>query len=174
MSTVTVADARAQLTRAEALETKEKRENAKREIERLRRDGAALLKQLRPLAAQVTEAQRNRLRLHGELNNARQQIDFYSTPLDPLTFPSDEDIAAHAQQLTLWKQRQRELLKQAESVRQREAMRPQAVALQDRINRMQFEISNLTAISEGRRPGDVAGGGISQGVEDFIGRMATP
>lgn len=155
-----------QLATARAAESSAKCEAAKQRIKELRREGAALLMQYRPLAAQVKTAQQQRLKLNGELVQARDQIAIYSVPLDPETFPSDEDIAAHAEQLALWKARQRELLARNEDTRSREAVRPQAMAIQNRLQQMQYAIANLTAVAEGRRPGEIKGGLFS--VENFL------
>jgi hypothetical protein len=149
-----------------AAEASARREAAKQQIKELRREGAALLRQYRPLAAQIKTAQQQRLKLHGALVQARDQIAIYSVPLDPETFPSDADLAAHAEQLDLWKGRQKELLAQVEDARNREAARPQAMAIQNRLRHMQFEIRNLTSIAEGRRPGEIEGGLFS--VENFL------
>jgi chromosome segregation ATPase len=169
MSTLSVAQAETQLAAAQAENAKQKRENAKREIQRLRAEGATLTKELRPLAAQVREAQAERLKLHGLLLQARNQINFYAAPLDPLTFPSDEDIAEHGKQLTLWRNRQKELLAAHEDCVRREGVRAEAVTLQKRLEHLQYSINNLSAVAEGRRPGQLEGGGVFQNVEDFIG-----
>ncbi len=172
MSTA-VTEAQRQLDAAVAVEGMRRRETAKQEIKRLRHEGAALLKRFRPLAAQVKQAQADRLRLHYELVKARNNIAAYRTPLDPSTFPSDEDVAKQARALVGWQAQQQELLAQHEDACRRESVRVHAVAIQDRLLHMQFEIQNLTAIAEGRRPGEMPQGGLSMGVEDFIGNVAT-
>ena len=101
MSTA-VTEAQRQLDAAVAVEGMRRRETAKQEIKRLRHEGAALLKRFRPLAAQVKQAQADRLRLHYELVKARNNIAAYRTPLDPSTFPSDEDVAKQARALVGW------------------------------------------------------------------------
>lgn len=99
-----------QLAGALATEARQKCEDAKAEVQRLRCEGAELLAEFRPLAVQVRDAQNERLKLHGLLVQARNQIATYSSPLNPLTFPSDDEIRAHAEQLETWKQRQKELV----------------------------------------------------------------
>jgi hypothetical protein len=116
-----------------------------------------LRKQYLLLAAQVKQAQADRLRLHGELVRARNQIAAYATPLDPLDFPSDADIQEHSEQLRLWQQKQAELLDQHREVVEREAARIPAIALARRMENVRLEIQNWTAVAEGRRPGQVEG-----------------
>ncbi len=170
MSAVTIIEQQLEAARAE--EAKSRREAAKQKIEELRREGAMLLKELRPLAKQVREAQRERLRLHGLLVQARNNILAFSQQLNPLDFPSDEKIAEQAQQLETWKNRQKELLAQHARSCEREAVRSQAVALQRKLDHLQYSISNLTAVSEGRLPGQLDKGGLST-CEDFIGNLQT-
>jgi chromosome segregation ATPase len=169
MSASAVIAAEQQLNAVRAVAETQRREGAKQEIRRLRHEGAALIRQFRPLAAQVKQAQADRLRLHYELLRAKNHIAAYRVPLDPLTFPSDENIAAHAAQLVAWQAEQKKLLAQYEDAVRRESARVHAVTIQDRLVHMQFEIQNLTAIAEGRRPGEMAKGGLST-CEDFIGR----
>jgi hypothetical protein len=173
MSAIAVIAAEQQLNAARAVAETQRREEAKQEILRLRHEGAALLKRFRPMAAQVKQAQADRLRLHYELLRAKNNIAAYRAPLDPLTFPSDEEVAEHARLLVAWQATQQKLLAQHEDACRRESVRVHAVAIQDRLIHMQFEIQNLTAIAEGRRPGEMAKGGLSMGVEDFFGNMAT-
>lgn len=157
-----------QLEAARKVEAEQRCENAKHEVQRLRHEGAALLAELRPLAAQVHEAQNERLKLHGLLVQARNQIAAYSTPLSPLEFPSDEAITAHAAQLEAWKQKQKELLAKHGKIRECEwSARIRGMPLQSQINRLEFMIKNLTAIAEGRRPGETTGGLFT--TEDFLG-----
>jgi hypothetical protein len=148
MSAIAVIEAERNLNAARAAAGTQRREDAKQNILRLRHEGAALLKRFRPLAAQVKQAQANRLRLHYELLRAKNNIATYSTPLDPLTFPSDENIAAHAAQLVAWQATQKELLAQHEDACRRESVRAHAVTIQDRLVHIQFEIQNLTAIAK--------------------------
>jgi hypothetical protein len=171
-TTLTVAEAETTLAAARADAAKLEREQALAKIQELRRVGAELMQQLRPMVAQINQAQADRLRLHGELMNARNQIAIYSQPLDPLTFPTDADIAAHAEQLRLWRKHQKELLAQSEDACLRESIRLRAVALQTELNHLQQMIRNLIPIAEGRRVGDMEGG-LYQGVEDFIGNLQT-
>ena len=72
-----------QLNAALAAEATAKREAAKEQIKQLRREGAALLRQYRPLAAQVKASQQQRLKLNGLLLQAKERIAFYSAALDP-------------------------------------------------------------------------------------------
>jgi hypothetical protein len=169
MTTLSVPEAEQQLAAAQAVAAKERRENATREIQRLRREGVPMLKRLRALAAVIHEAQNTRLKLNGLLLQARAQIASFSIPLDPMEFPSDADIAEHARQLTLWQARQKELLAQSEECLRRESWRMEAIGLQDRVNRMYQEMKNLTAVAAGRLPGQLESGGLAQGLEDFIG-----
>jgi chromosome segregation ATPase len=166
MSTA-VAQAEAALARARAEDAKQKREDAMVEIKRLSREGAELLKQLRPLTAQIKQAQQERLNLHGQLLQAQQQIAVYSAPPDPLTFPSDAEIEAHAAQLVLWQDRQKSLLRQHAAAVQRESVRPHAVTLNNRLEHVEYEIRNLSAVAEGHKPGEIQGG-LFIGVESFL------
>jgi chromosome segregation ATPase len=170
MSSVTVIEAEAVLAKATRQAAQERRENAKQKIQELRREGAEVRKQFRPLAAQVKQAQADRLRLHALLVQAREQIAVYARPLDPLDFPSDVDIQEHARQLEAWRARQAELLVQSADARDRESLRPHTVALAKRMDQIRFEISNWSAVASGLRPGEAVGG-VYQGVEDFIGSM---
>src|ERR1700686_4984953 len=163
-----VAELRQQLKEAEVEEARHKATQAKEQIARLGAEGAKLQTELLALASQINAAQKERLALNGHLINARNQIRAYETPLDPLTFPSDADEHNRVEQLALWKQRQRELLAKHEDCVRRESVRPQAVALQKRLEQLQFEIQNLTTIAEGRKPGQIEGG-VYQGMEDFLG-----
>jgi chromosome segregation ATPase len=152
-----VQEAEAVLAAATRQAAQERRQNAKQKIQELRREGAKLRAEFEPLAAQIREAQNTRLRIHGELVRARNQIAFYSTPLDPLDFPSDKEIAEHARQLEAWRARQAELLVQSADARDREGVRPQAVALAKRMDQIRFEIANWTAVASGIKPGQVEG-----------------
>lgn len=159
-----------QLKAAEAGDAKQKRENAAREIQRLTGEGAKLRIELEPLAKQIKTAQNKRLRFNGELVHAREQIAAYSTPLDLSDFPSDAEIRAHAEQLRLWQERQQELLAASKANEESigfPVMR-HAIGLQKRLNEIKFEIENLTAVAEGRRPGQIEGG-INCVTEDFLG-----
>lgn len=164
----TVVQAEQQLAAARAAEAIQKRENAKQQIERLSAEGAALIKQLRPMAQQVREAQNERLKLHGLLVQAREQIEIYNTPLDPLTFPSAQDERERVRQLAAWRERQRELLAQHAAASEREAIRAQAVQIQRRLENITFEMNTLAVIAEGLKPGEFEGGLFRVG-EDFIG-----
>jgi chromosome segregation ATPase len=162
-----VAELRQQLKAAEAEEQRHKATQAKEKIKSLTGEGASLMAQLEPLVKQINEAQKERLALNGHLINARNQIRAYEAPLDALTFPSEKDEHNRVEQLDLWKQRQRELLAKHEDCVRRESVRPQAVALQKRLEHIQFEVQNWTAVAEGRKIGEVEGG-VYQGVEDFL------
>jgi len=168
MSTQAVAQAETALAAARAEAEKQKRDDAKREILSLSAEGAALKAELEPLAAQVTTAQNDRLRITGQLAQARNQINTYAAPLDPLTFPSEQDERERRRKLAAWQAKQRELLAQLEDARLRESVRPQAVALQRRLETLRFAIQNQSAIAEGRRPGQIEGGITTVG-EDFLG-----
>ena len=166
--TVSVTQAEAQLKVALASEAKQKRENAKAEIQRLSAEGATLQAELFALAAQIKQAQADRLQLHGALVNARTQLIAYSQPLDPLTFPSAKDERERVRQLAAWQQRQRELLAQHTAACERESVRGHAVQLKRKLEHLQYEIQNQTALAEGRKPGQLAEGGVFTGVEDFL------
>lgn len=169
MSTVAVVQAEQQLNVARAEEQRAKREAAKQEIKKLRTEGAALLKQFRPMVRQIRDAEQERLKLHGLLVQARNRIDFYSVPLDAVEFPTEEEIAAHAGQLGAWKVKQQELLAQHADALGRESIRAEAVAIQNRLQYLRYALQNLGAIAEGHRPGDLPEGGAFKGVEDFLG-----
>jgi chromosome segregation ATPase len=166
MTTVVLAEQ--QLNAARVAEASAKREAAQREIKRLRSEGAALLKQFRPMVRQIRAAEQERLKLHGQLVNARAKIAFYSLPLDPATLLSDEEIAEHAAQLTAWKVKQQELLAQHADAVKRESIRAAAVAIKSRLEYLQYSLRNLSAVAEGRLPGELEEGGIFEGVEDFV------
>ena len=168
--TLSVIEAEAALTAARAAEAKQKRARAIQEIKRLTAEGVKLKAEVELLAAQIKGAQADRLRLHPELMQARNQIATYSAPLDPLTFPSAADERERLRQLSSWKARQKELLAQHEDAVLRESVRMQAIQLLNTLRRIQYEIQNQTAIAEGRKPGQVSGG-VYMGVEDFIGSM---
>jgi hypothetical protein len=155
MTTTEVMIAEQQLAAAKAEAARKTREYAKHKIEDLRREGASLRKRLEPMALQIKNAQNDRLRLNTALLHAREQIDAYSEPLDPLTLPTDEEIAEHDNQLELWKREQKKLLAQNAAAVERESIRPQAVTMQKRLETIRFEIQNLTAIAEGRTPGQM-------------------
>jgi phage host-nuclease inhibitor protein Gam len=169
MTTTEVMIAEQQLAAAKAAAAKETREDAKRKIEVLRREGASLRKQLEPMSKQIKDAQNARLRLHRALLHAREQIDMYGQPLDPLTLPTDEEIAEHDNQLGLWKREQKKLLAQHADVVERESIRPQAIAMQKRLQTLQLEIQNWIAVAEGRKPGQLPEGGVFRVGEDFLG-----
>jgi hypothetical protein len=169
MGAIDLATARANLAAVEAAAEAQRREDAKQKVEQLRREGSALKKQLLPLAKQVREAQAERLRLQRELMSAYRQIQVYSAPADPLEFPSDEDIADRAEQLRLWQAEQKRLLAAVADASCRESARAEAVALEKRVEHIQYEISNWQAIAEGRRPGQLPPGGLASVPNDFIG-----
>ena len=165
-----VAQAEQQLAAARAEEAKRKREDAKQQIKRLTAEGANLKAELKALAAQINSAQADRLRLHGQLVQARNQINIYAAALDPLTFPTEKDERERLQQLAARQARQKELLAQHEDAVRRESVRMHAIQVQNELRRIQYELENQTAIAEGRKPGEVSGGAY-MGVEDFIGSM---
>src|ERR1700722_2318244 len=98
------------LKSAIANEDRKKRAEATKRIEALSAEGSQLRAAIELLAAQINVAQQERLRCHGELVLARNQINTYSAPLDPLTFPSELDEHQRHEALTAWRQRQHELL----------------------------------------------------------------
>ncbi len=155
MTTLSVEEAEAQLSAARANVERQKCENAKQEIERLRREGAAIKKRLPSLEAQVAQAQQERLNLHEPLLTALAQIATYSKPLDPFSFPTDEEIAEHAQQLVLWQERHRELLAKAADASRREAAQDEAIAQKNRLVGLECQIRNLTAVAAGRKTGEI-------------------
>ena len=165
---VTVSEAEKQLAAARAEAARQQRKDAQRKLQELRREGAELLAELEPLAAQIRSAQNERLRLNGQLVKARNQINAYSQPLDVSNFPSDADIRAHAAQLRQWQGRQKELLALHRAAVERESVRPRAVALEKRLEQLRFEVQNWTVIAEGGTFGEVEGG-VYQNVGDFIG-----
>jgi DNA-directed RNA polymerase len=169
MTTTEVMIAEQQLAAAKADAAKETREDAKRKIEELRREGATLRKQLEPMALQIKDAQNARLRLHRALLHAREQIDLYAQPLDPLTLPTDEEMAEHDRQLGLWKLEQEALLAKHRAAVERESIRPQAVAMQKRLETLQLEIQNWAAVAGGRTPGQPPEGGVFRAGQDFLG-----
>ena len=158
---------RQQLQVAEADEALQKREAAVEQVKRLAAEGRALRAELEPLAETIRTAQNARLRCHGELARARDQINALSQPLDPLGFPSALDEHNRVEALAAWKDRQKELLEVHADCVRRETVRPRAVQLQRRLEKITFEIQNQTALAEGRKIGEVEGG-ISQGVENFL------
>src|SRR6266849_3902209 len=119
MTTLSVEEAEAQLSAARANVERQKCENAKQEIERLRREGAAIKKRLPSLEAQVAQAQQERLNLH-----------------EPL-------LTALAQQLVLWQERHRELLAKAADASRREAAQDEAIAQKNRLVGLECQIRNL-------------------------------
>jgi DNA-directed RNA polymerase len=169
MTTTEVTIAEQQLASARAEAERQTREDAKRKIEVLRREGASLRKQLEPMSKQIKDAQNARLWLNRALLHAREQIDAYSEPLDPLTLPTDEEIAEHNNQLDLWKREQKKLLAQHAAAVERESIRPQAIAMQKRLETLQLEIQNWMAVAEGRTPGQLPEGGVFRVGEDFLG-----
>jgi chromosome segregation ATPase len=164
-----IAQAEQQLRAAHAEEAQRRRDGAKQEIVKSRQEGATLLRQLRPMARQIQEAQNERLRLGALLTHARDQIAAYSQPLDPLDFPTDEQIAEHAQQLEAWRSEQQQLLARHAAAKGRESIRPAAVALQSRLENLRFRIQNLSSIAEGRAPGQMPDGGLFRVGENFLG-----
>lgn len=162
MSTIAVVQAEAALAIARAEQAKQERENATREIKRLTTEGVKLRAALHKLIKQVNNAQTDRLILHSELQKAREQIGIYSEQLDPLTFPTPEDEAKRVMQLGLWQERQVELQRLHKEACRRESVRVQAAEMQQQLLNMQYEIRNLMAIAQGRRPGQLPQGGLSR------------
>jgi chromosome segregation ATPase len=159
-------EAQQQLRTAIAEEQRAKSQAALEQIKILTAQGAALRAELEPLVAQIKQAQDERLRLHAELMRARTQVNHYSAPLDPLTFPSAEDEAERLRQLDLWQAEQARLLAAHRAAMEREAVRPRAIRLANQLNALQYSISNLSAVAEGRTPGSIEGGLFT--VEDFL------
>ncbi len=147
--TLSVLEAEQQLAAARANVQRLRREDAVRKIEELRREGAALRERLPSLEAQVAQAQAERLELHPQLLTARDQIAHYSAPLDPLTFPTDAEIAEHARQLALWQKRQQELLARHKHASQRETAQEELIAVKNNVAQMQQAIRNLSALAAG-------------------------
>jgi chromosome segregation ATPase len=169
MSTVTVAHTTQQLALASAEEARQKRENAKKDVDRLRREGAALKGRFDPLAALVKQKQAERLKLHTRLLQLGNDISEFSQPLDPLTFPSDEDIAERERDLGELKVQQAETLAAHERVFTEESSaRREAIPLQHRLVQIGFEMNNAIEAAEGREPGKPEKVSLST-VEDFLG-----
>jgi hypothetical protein len=158
MSTMSVPDARAALAQATSAAERTQRESALAELKLVRQQGAEMQKEFNILVGRVKQAEKDRMVLHQQIVNARQNIEMYSRPLDPLTFPSDEDIAEHAQQLTLWHAHRDGLMRKYDDAAQRESARLRAVQLQNGLSQLRTRASNLEAIASGRRPGEIAGG----------------
>ncbi|HVR21819.1 MAG TPA: hypothetical protein VMU26_00705 [Candidatus Polarisedimenticolia bacterium] len=158
MSTMSVPDARAALAVATSAAERTQRESALAELKLVRQQGADMQKEFNTVAAQVKQAEKERLVLHQQIVKARQNIEMYSRPLDPLTFPSDEEIADNARQLTLWHAHRDDLKRKYADAAQRESARLRAVQLQNALVRLRATASNLEAIASGRRPGEIAGG----------------
>ena len=170
MSTVTVSQAEQQLATVRAEAQKLERENAKQKIQELSREGAALVKKLYPLTAEVKDLQDARLTLSAKLVRARDQIASFSQPLHPLTFPSSEDIVTHERQLAWWRGEQKRLVaKHLEVYASEVDARRRAMAMNNRLIQITFEIQNLTAVAEGRMPGQPAEGGLFRVSENFLG-----
>jgi hypothetical protein len=165
--TTPVTELKQKLATAEADEARQKREAAVEQVRRLAAEGRALRAELEPLAEQIRTAQNARLRCHGELARAREQIAVLNQPLDPLMFPSALDEHNRVEQLAAWKTRQQELLEVHADCVRRETVRPRAVQLQRRLETITFQIQNLSALAEGRKIGEVTGS-VSQGVENFL------
>lgn len=168
-SSAAVIEAEIKLKAAVTAAQAQRCEDAKVEIKRLRREGAELRKQLRPMVRQIKDAETERLKLHSQLVQARDMIGFYNTPLNPLDFPTDEEVAEHTAHASSWKQRQQELLVLHRAAVERESVRVQAIALQKRLQEIYFEIRNWAAVAEGRRPGEVGEGGAFTVGEDLLG-----
>lgn len=164
---MTTTELRQQLAIAEAADAAQKRAAAAAQVKQLTAEGARVTAELEPLIEQIRAAQNDRLRINGLLLQARNQISAFAAPLDPLTFPSENQEKERLRQLAAWKAQQLALLKKHEDCVRRENVRPQAVALQRRLQTLEFQIKNLSVLAEGGKIGEVTGA-VSQGVENFL------
>jgi hypothetical protein len=168
MSTMSVAHAEQALVTSRAAANKQKREEAAAEVKRLSAEGSVMRLELEQIIPTVMQAERDRLALHAQLHNAMKQIAYYSAPLDLSKFPSKKNHADHAEQLVVWKKKQKELLVQHADAVRRESGRLRGIELQSELVRLSHSIANWTAIAEGRMPGEIVGGRYTVG-EDFLG-----
>jgi hypothetical protein len=114
MSTLTIAtadlhQAEINLNAARAVAEQLRRDEATKEVIRVRARIVELKPQLLDLTTNVSIAINRRLDLFYKIRNARQQIASWSEPLDAFAFPSAGTLADHAQQAQLWTERERSL-----------------------------------------------------------------
>src|SRR5271155_2971777 len=107
-ATQTLAAAEANLQVARNAADRARRDAAAQEVLRLRARIAVLKPALEELAVNTQVATNKRLALHYEIVGARAQIASWSSPLDPLAFPSDATLADRQQQVELWQKRERD------------------------------------------------------------------
>jgi hypothetical protein len=157
MATQEVVLARNNLAAAEAESENARREAARLEMERLSALGAELSVEYDRLARQVKGGERDRLVLHQQLYAVARKISFYSTPLDPMDFPTMAEKAYHASQLPLWEREHAALLVKFADAQRREEPRLECVKLANQIIQLRYSIRNLKNIALGREPGEVKG-----------------
>jgi hypothetical protein len=162
-----VSELKQKLEAAVAEEARQKRAYAARKVEALSAEGERLTAQLEPMAVNLNNDQNLQLRLHAELVQARDQINAHSAPLDPLSFPSRTAERNRLRNLAEWKERQRGLLLKHHDCVRRQSIRPQAMALQRRLEQLKYEIQNWSTIAEGGKIGEVTGGAFAN-VENFL------
>jgi hypothetical protein len=167
MSTMSLDMARENLQAAVSAAEQQRREEARAQIEELSRRGAAIKAKLLPMAARIEEGKKMKLALHYRLREAREQIEIYSRPLAPATFPSDANIADRAEQLVLWQRRQTYLLSENRRAEQMQSELHEALRMNDELISIQYSMRNLEMVSEGLKPGEVRGGTFTVG-EDFV------
>jgi hypothetical protein len=106
------------------------------------------------------------------IRNAEGQLKAWRAPLDPLSFPSREQLAKQAEQTAAWERTCADLTARLADATRRSEGALELVKLRDAIQRQQWVIANLKTLAEGGRVGYPAGGLATS--EDLIGNTQMP
>jgi hypothetical protein len=145
---VDLTEARAQLIVAEAAVEQQRREDAQAQVRRI----VGRIAELRPMVdSQNNEAiigQNMRLEAHYKLQNCWEQIRKWTALLtDPLSAPTERELAFRRLQLRRWQQREQRLLKQYAEGNRREALLRPAMEGNAELKQLKYSLANYAQIA---------------------------
>ncbi len=153
MTTAAVISAEQQLQQAKAEEERVRRADAAVKLKEVMAQGRAAQKKFQKLHGVINEANQQVTTLHNALVEARDQIAFYSTPLDVTEFPSNAEIAEHTSQLGCWQVRQKKLLAQHSAAQATQiGSKMEATRLGNQISQLKNAAHNLRCTMRGEKP----------------------
>jgi hypothetical protein len=170
VAAVNVAEAEAHLLVARMQADQARRDEAMKEVLRLRARLTVLKPALEELNTNLRVATNKRLELHYRIVDARAQIANWSAEPDPLAFPSQATRADQRQQVELWQKRERDCVALAAKVADYEGRsRRRALALAGEYRTLLYTYNNYITIAEGGEPGaPAASGGLSTVQNNFL------
>lgn len=153
MSTIGLEIARGNLQAAERAVEQERMESARREVPALRTQAREMLKRSKRLHGKFTQLNAEVLAMRGELLPTWQEYQRFSAPPE-----WDEEMPEHerAETAEQWRKRHASLLADiAEKEKKVESLRRELQEICATLPRIEMSIKNLTAVAQGRLPGQV-------------------